>query len=242
MNKVKHYIVLILCALTLVLSVVNIGRFLHDYKVANTAYSNAARECKVPDSKEFDESIFEKFDLNALTKVNDEILGWIIIPGTNISYPIAQHGNNTYYLDHLYNKDENHVGTPFLDFQNSSDLTDFNSLIIGHTTKDKSMFSELHYYQDKSFWKDHSTIYLYSKNGLSKYMIFAAYQGSPTGPSYQCNISSIDEKKAFIDYANASSLYDTKINPDVDDQFLTLSTYVANIKKYRMIINAVKIQ
>ncbi|MFR0925048.1 MAG: hypothetical protein ACLSGI_10835 [Butyricicoccaceae bacterium] len=39
-------------------------------------------------------------DLPALQQVNSDVIGWIAIPGTEISYPLVQGADNDYYLTH----------------------------------------------------------------------------------------------------------------------------------------------
>lgn len=42
----------------------------------------------------------EQMDLPALQQVNSDVIGWIAIPGTEISYPLVQGTDNDYYLTH----------------------------------------------------------------------------------------------------------------------------------------------
>ena len=43
-------------------------------------------------------------DLPALQQVNSDVIGWIAIPGTEISYPLVQGTDNDYYLTHTWNQ------------------------------------------------------------------------------------------------------------------------------------------
>ena len=45
-------------------------------------------------------------DLPALQQVNSDVIGWIAIPGTGISYPLGQGPDNDYYLTHLEKKQQ----------------------------------------------------------------------------------------------------------------------------------------
>ena len=52
-------------------------------------------------------------DFSALQEVNDDVLGWILIPWTKISYPVVQGSNNSYYLNHTWRNTSSSVGGYF---------------------------------------------------------------------------------------------------------------------------------
>ena len=54
-------------------------------------------------------------DFEALREVNSDVLGWIVIPGTAISYPLVQGEDNQYYLKHTWKKWTSAVGAIFLE-------------------------------------------------------------------------------------------------------------------------------
>ena len=54
-------------------------------------------------------------DFTALQQVNPEVLGWILIPDSTISYPLVQHDDNTYYLKKTWKKQSSAVGAIFLE-------------------------------------------------------------------------------------------------------------------------------
>ena len=62
-------------------------------------------------------------DFAALGEINSDVVGWIQIPNTKINYPIAQSGDNSYYLRHMFNKEYNAGGGIFLDYRNSSNFS-----------------------------------------------------------------------------------------------------------------------
>lgn len=44
---------------------------------------------------------------------NDEVVGWVTVPGTNIDYPVLQTDNNQFYLRHDLDKQYNVRGCLF---------------------------------------------------------------------------------------------------------------------------------
>ena len=84
---------------------------------------------------------------------NDEIVGYISIPNTQVSSIVVQHNDNEYYLTHSATKTENTEGAIYLDYR-----TDINSgrknIIYGHNGNSENLnvpFSDLEKYYDKAF-------------------------------------------------------------------------------------------
>ena len=163
-------------------------------------------------------------NMQALRDKNAETLGWILIPGSTISYPVMHGQDNSYYLSYAWNKTRSFVGSIFLDYRNSGDWSDFNSIVYGHNMRDGSMFSTLKSYEDPAFWQRCPLIYIADGQTIRRYHIFAAYEVSVEGLTYSREFGGEQEKQAFIDYCLAQSAYDTGVVPTPEDSILTLST------------------
>ena len=74
---------------------------------------------------------------------------------------------------------------------------------------------------------------------MDKYEIFAAYEVSTAGATYQIGFSGDQSKQAFIDYCLEQSVIDTGIIPTVYDRILTLSTCTGNGHATRWVVQAV---
>lgn len=125
-------------ALTAVL-IVSGGMFIHqllDYRAGDAAYEEAAEIAKLPEpasespeapaeapaaeptpepSAEPQTDPLASIDLAALQAVNADVLGWLSIPDTAISYPLVQGADNDYYLAHTWNRSSSAVGAIFMD-------------------------------------------------------------------------------------------------------------------------------
>ena len=103
--------------------------------------------------------VIEIVDLKNLYEINNDLVGWIKIDGTNIDYPVMQ--NEDYYLRRNIYKNYSYYGTPYLakycDVNNSDNL-----VIYGHHIKNNSMFGELENYKKDAFYNDHKFIKFYT--------------------------------------------------------------------------------
>lgn len=184
-------------------------------------------------------SYFKDCDFDALLAVNDEIIGWIVIPGTKLSYPICQHYDNQYYLGHTAQRDANIAGAIFADYRVKEPFKEFNTILYGHRMLNQTMFATLKIYVEKDEWEKHPYVYIYTPESIYVYEIYAAFRGDPYGISYDTGIHSEEKKQSFIDYSLSCAEYETGIVPTTDDLFLTLSTCTGNGHAQRMIVHSV---
>lgn len=178
-------------------------------------------------------------DFTALRAVNGDVLGWILIPGTAVSYPLLQGEDNEYYLNRTWKGWRSAVGSIFLEWRNSGDLSDFNTVVYGHRMRNGSMFASLKYYDAQSYWAAHPCVYITDDGGSHKYDVFAAYEVSTEGLTYRIGFSGDEDKQEFIDYCLEQSVIDTGIVPTVYDKVLTLSTCTGDGYATRWVVQAV---
>ena len=231
-----------------------------EYKEGEEIYAEAAELVQLPDLSDLPDPVLEEteeteetdapvyvdpyadalrnMDFAALREVNSDVLGWILIPNTVISYPLVQGDDNQYYLKHTWKKWTSAVGAIFLEYQNSPDFSDFNTIIYGHRMNNGSMFASLKNYKKQSYWAAHPYVYITDDNGSHKYEIFVAYEVSTAGTTYQIGFSGDASKQAFLDYCLGQSVIDTGITPTVHDKILTLSTCTGNGHATRWVVQA----
>lgn len=80
-------------------------------------------------------------DWEALKAVNDDVVGWVYIPGTVVNYPVYQADDNSYYLHTTAEGEYSVGGQIFLDYANTAPgLVDYQSVIYGHHLRNGAMF------------------------------------------------------------------------------------------------------
>lgn len=181
-------------------------------------------------------------DLDSLQAVNSDVVGWISIPNTELSYPLLQGEDNDYYLTHTWQNEENSVGAIALEHRVSPDLSDFNTIVYGHRMRNGSMFGSLRNYNDINYWKQAPSVYVLIDSGeVYHYDIFAAYQADISLPVYLPGISEQSDKEDILQYALTHSVIDTGIIPTAEDQILSLITCTGEGYSARWIVQAVRV-
>jgi len=166
----------------------------------------------------------EQISLEALREVNPDVVGWILIPDTNINYPLMQGTDNDFYLNHTWDKKSNAVGSIYLEYQCSPELTDFNTLVYGHNMLNGSMFAQLHKYTNQTYWEEHPYVYLLTDAGVYRYEIFSAYKADVDSATYGLSFQQELTKAKFLLHGLNSSTIQTGVYPERTDRILTLST------------------
>lgn len=163
--------------------------------------------------------------LSKLRKRNSDVIGYLEIPDTTISYPVMQTKDNPdFYLNHDIDKHYSFHGTPYLSAYCDLEKSD-NLIIYGHNINGGRMFGALTQYKDESFYQKHKNIY-FTTEVKSKYEIFAVISANKYEFSYWKFVMAQDEAdyNEFINKAKQYSLYDTGITPKYGDKLITLST------------------
>ena len=219
-------------------------RILHEYRVGADAYFKLEQFASLPPASEETEETpaelaWPEVDFTALAAVNPDVTAWLYGPDTGISYPVVQGTDNSYYLDHTWRGGKNSVGAIFMDYRNSGDLSDFNTIIYGHRMNNRSMFGTLSQYKSRSYWQAHPYVYLTDDSGTHRYEIFAAGEVSVDSDVYRLGLRSNSGRQSFLDSCLSLSALNTGVTPHVYDKVLTLSTCTGNGHATRWVVQAV---
>ena len=212
-----------MCIGTATFSLINIV----EWKIDNNKNST------IIDELQNNSNINSNINFDTLVKYNSDTVGWIIVNNTNINYPFVQTKNNSYYLNHSFNKEENSAGWIFLDYRNDINNLSKNNILYGHSRKDKTMFGSLFNVLEESWYKNENNqiIKVITKNEVTLWQIFSIY--IIKNEDYYLT-TNFDTRNEFIMYINTSlyrSIYNFNTSVTPDDIILTLSTCNGKYKK-----------
>ena len=180
-------------------------------------------------------------DLEALRAVNGDVAGWILIPGTPVSYPLLHKGDdpdNEYYMHHAWDGAGSGAGSILIEWGNDPALEDFHTLLYGHRMKDGSMFGSLKHYGEQAYWEEHPAVYVRTgENRAYRYDVFAAQEAPVGAVVYELDYTGREEE--FIRFCLDNSVLHTDIMPETADRFLTLVTCTGKDYTARWVVHAV---
>lgn len=176
-------------------------------------------------------------DWDSLLATNSDIVAWIRIPDTNISFPVVQGDTNNTYLRRSIYKIYSKSGCIFIDSSNSSDFSDLNTVIYGHNLGNGTMFSNLKKYKSESYASEHNTIYIYFPSGeVWEYKIFAFGKVKATNSTvYNTSVTDLTDYYSAISGYNQLSLYNEL---DTSKSVITLSTCTNGNEDDRYVVQA----
>lgn len=180
----------------------------------------------------------DRFEQKEYTKVkelqeennNKDIVGYLNIPGTNISEPVLQSDDNEFYLSHGINKKKNIVGSVYLDYRVKINEGKKN-LIYSHNSSSLTVpFKELEKYYDEDFYKEHQFIFLEDTNSKQRYQIFSVFVETKDWSYMKVDFSN-EDFLSHIKTLKEKSWYDTGVTVEESDEVLILQT-CSHHKKY----------
>ena len=246
--SVPLLVTLILCVALLGFSAFQLVGIYMEYKKGSDEY-DALKEfvkAEIPEVEYNEEEPQEpeetkpRIDFAELKAINEDVIGWIEIPDTVISYPIVQGDDDVYYLTHTFNDTENSAGSIFMEALSSPDFTDMHTIIYGHNMQNGSMFGELSEYESPSFLVAHPLIFIDTEEGSHAYKIFSCYVTAADSDSYTIGYKADEMYVNFLKKLKERSSYDTGVEVTKDDPIITLSTCTKSGKD-RYLVHAKKV-
>lgn len=179
-----------------------------------------------------------------LFTANPDLIGWLTIDGTTIDYPVMWTPEEPEYYSHRgFDKKESQNGLLFMDEVSDLNEDGGNIIIYGHNMKNGSMFADLLNYKKESYWKAHPSIQFDTLTETRMYEI-AAVTATNDLDILPYAFTSPDDEDArdAIENMKNYSLYDTGVEMEYGDDFLTLSTCDYSTENGRLVVMARRIQ
>lgn len=183
--------------------------------------------------------------------MNDDMVAWLLIEGTKIDYPVMQTPEDeNYYLHRDFYGNEDQAGCLILDTDSSlqGEITT-NQIIHGHNMRAGTMFGELDLYQDEEYCKNHSRIRLFTRETERNYEVISVFYSQVYLTTdlvfkyynfFQADTE--EEFQYFYDNIKTLSLFDTGVEAEFGDRFLTLSTCSYQVEEGRFVVVAKEVE
>ena len=202
-----------------------------------------------------DPEIMEKY--KALYEENPDIIGWLTIDDTVIDYPVMQTPDDEEYYLHLgfdrqysdngcliMDTDSNvGVGTKEGGYFGGESAPSTNLIIHGHTMKSGAMFGNLKLYEKEDYAKEHNIIKFDSLYESREYEVIAVFYSQVYYTTDTCfkyyKFFEAENQAEFDDwYDNIKelSLFDTGVEAELGDEFITLSCCAYHVEDGRFVV------
>lgn len=184
----------------------------------------------IPKDAQPDTSILEK--LQKAKALNQDVIGWLQIPGSGVDYPVMQAEDNDYYLTHNASGQTAKNGAIYAHYQNyfpSAYNLPANATLFGHNTlmQNDPMFMELLDFYDFAYAKEHRYLTLTFPDGATTYWkIFAVLDTLAEEEDfyYYNPAPSLEELQHIQQEAQIRSYYRYGLEVSEKDPVLSLST------------------
>ncbi|MCD7839468.1 MAG: class B sortase [Erysipelotrichaceae bacterium] len=177
-----------------------------------------------------------KIDFDALLERNEDVIGWLYIPDTNIDEPILKGEDNDTYIHTSIDGEYLSAGSIFVEETNSDDFSDDMTIIYGHNMRNGSRFHDIRYYDDEVYYKEHQSIYIYTLDGnINIYEIFSA---KVVDPEDECYTTVISDYASYVENAQSDAQMTSDIDTTNQQPLIMLSTCWSQTNTKRNIVFA----
>ncbi|MDO4543996.1 MAG: class B sortase [Clostridia bacterium] len=181
-------------------------------------------------------------NFDQLLSINSDAVAWLYLQDSQINYPVmkAPLDDPDYYLDHLYDRSENIVGSLFIDPTTDETFSGRNAVIHGHRMNNGSMFGTLNRYKKQTYYNGNPIMQLYTPAGITDYYvyIFAAYE-TDISSYYRTVFSDDADFQTYLNECISKSVISTLVTPTASDSIVTLSTCVLGNDLKRMVVQGI---
>ena len=171
-------------------------------------------------------------DFQSLQEQYTDVVAWIYCKDTQINYPVVQSKDNEYYLRKTIDGKYSYGGSIFMDFTNSPDFSDSNTILYGHNMKNNSMFGLVPDYINGDMYNKHPVWYILTDSGNYQVDFIGGMPVKMDSVVYENNPLKVAE------YISRNTVMGTKFSQEIvkGDKIVTLSTCVYNKDNYRYVL------
>lgn len=184
-----------------------------------------------------------------LYNMNNDLVGWIRVNGTNIDYPVVKGDTNKEYERANFYHEYTRYGSIFMDSASSIEYgaESKNIVVYGHNMRDdSSMFSQLTHYRDLETYKKNPTFTfdtLYNDGTWKIFAVFTtnAHSAQDNGNYFEfrkSNFADANDFLSWIDECKLRSCINTTVDVNETDTILTLQSCVYEFTDARLVIMA----
>ena len=215
----------------------SINKDYKDYKEVDDTQEQIVDDVATTQADSTDEF---NIDWNKLKSINKDIVAWIRIPDTDISYPVVQGKTNNQYLRKNIYGNYSRGGTPFVSAEQQVPFNCVNTIVYGHNLMDGKMFAQLKKYKNKNFASSHNIVLIYLPSGeIRQYQVYSFHTVSASDTEVY-NLYS-DSTSEYAKAMNKNNVLQMDIDINDNMQVLTLSTCTNNGDS-RYVLHAVYIK
>lgn len=248
--EVEHYVLMdwVLSEYKKPVSLEELNKISDEEKARRRKYfEETNKECYTKEPNRYEIEVLDEYkDIYA---ENEHLIGWLKIDGTKIDDPVMF---TPWYQDYYLNRNmqgKKHVsGTLFIS-QNAVFYPENCNLIIhGHNMANQTRFGSLKRYRHKSYYDTHKIIHFDTLTEKADYIVVAAFYArvlyvNEEGFRYyrQDFFDNVQEFEEFEKNIREMSFYDTGVDIEYGDSFITLSTCSYHTESGRFVVVAKKL-
>ncbi len=188
-------------------------------------------------------------ELKPAYAINNNLVGWLALPGTEIDTAVLQSDDNSYYLKKdfyertTYETSADNYGNIYLDYRCVTDGLSKNMVIHGHTTGKasgvpKQAFRSLYDYRSKEHFIENPIIKYSTLTEEYTYKICAVFLSTTqkkddNGYMFNYIYPDMGENNmvGYIEQVKQRMLYETGVSLEPTDKIITLSTCIYDYGK-----------
>ena len=235
-NRIVYLLTLLIFLSLMIFSGLKIIKWVLENRKSSKVLKKVTQTIAVDDNDKY------TVDFVKLKDINSDAVGWIRVSGTKIDYPVVKGSNNDYYIDHSFDKTYNTAGWIFMDYKNSADLKDKNTVIYGHNRRNDSMFGTMKNILNSDWYNNEDNRYVHyiTETDDILYEVFSVYKIEAEDYYIKTSFDTTKDYERFINTMKSRSIKDFGVNVTTKDRILTLSTCADN-NNYRVVLHAIKV-